>query len=187
MLGKVCAIGLVLALGACGSGDAGKMKKVKDDICACKDMDCVKKVEKDNEDLKKSMMEKFKDAKGPEDLPKDLVEIVEEMDQCRRKIRKEERENKKGDVKAEARGDAKADAKAEGGDGSREMVAKMRGFRDKACACADAACAQAVGLEMAEASNKWAANSKGLDEVVTKQLGDLAKEYADCVVKVSTK
>jgi hypothetical protein len=119
-LGKTLAVGVMLSLAACGGGDAGKMTKIKDEICACKDLQCVSKVEKDNEDFKKSMMEKFKDVKDPKDLPKDLMEAVMEIDECRRKIRKDEREKARGDKsdksdkgdKSEDRASMKSDRKS---------------------------------------------------------------------------
>jgi LPXTG-motif cell wall-anchored protein len=112
-LGKAFAIGLVLSLSACGSDDAGKMKKIRDEVCACKDMDCVKKVEKENEEFQKSMMAKFKDAKGPEDIPKDLLEIGNEIKECRRKIRREERDSKKDDDRPSMKKSKSDEPKAE--------------------------------------------------------------------------
>src|SRR6476659_5379892 len=72
------ALGMV-GLAACGGGDKGKMKKMKDAMCACKDAACVDKVQKDYADFMKSMEEKYKGDKKPDE---DMMKIGEEMAKC---------------------------------------------------------------------------------------------------------
>ena len=72
------ALGMV-GLTACGGGDKGKMKKMKEAMCACKDAACVDKVQKDYADFMKSMEDKYKGDKKPDE---DMMKIGEEMAKC---------------------------------------------------------------------------------------------------------
>ncbi|HTJ42159.1 MAG TPA: hypothetical protein VL463_08685 [Kofleriaceae bacterium] len=73
------AVGALGLMAACGGGDKGKMKKMKEAMCACKDAACVDKVQKDYADFMKSMEEKYKGDKKPDE---DMMKIGEEMAKC---------------------------------------------------------------------------------------------------------
>jgi hypothetical protein len=78
-IGMAIAIGALGLMAACGGGDKGKMKKMKDAMCACKDAACVDKVQKDYADFMKSMEEKYKGDKKPDE---DMMKIGEDMAKC---------------------------------------------------------------------------------------------------------
>ncbi len=78
-LGMVIAVGALGFIAACGGGDKGKMKKMKEAMCACKDAACVDKVNKDYADFMKSMEDKYKGDKKPDE---DMMKIGEEMAKC---------------------------------------------------------------------------------------------------------
>ena len=74
-------LALILGLSACGGkGDAaiGDMKKIKDEMCACKDKACAEKV---TEKMMK-MGEKHKDTKATEAQMKAMATITEELTKC---------------------------------------------------------------------------------------------------------
>jgi hypothetical protein len=79
---KMTAIALVLGLGglvACGGGDSAKAKKLKDDMCECKDQKCVDDLEKQADEFSKSLKDKYK---SKDDVPKDLMESYEGFKKC---------------------------------------------------------------------------------------------------------
>ena len=74
-------LAMVLGLSACG-GKAdeaiGELKKIKDEMCACKDKACAEKV---TEKMMK-MGEKHKDTKATESQMKAASGITEELTKC---------------------------------------------------------------------------------------------------------
>lgn len=77
----VCSLGLagfVFASG-CGSDPVKEMEKIKKEVCACEDMECVKKAE--------AKMKDIKEPKEPsEEQIKKALEIMMEMEKCKEKI-----------------------------------------------------------------------------------------------------
>jgi hypothetical protein len=150
------AIGLALGVAACGGGDKGKMNKIKDDMCACKDRACVDKVEKDNEAFVKSLGEKYKDEK---DVPKDLLAIGEEIDKCEHAAKEAEDKAKEGD------------------DG-----AKMTAMKDAMCACKDAACIEKVQKDNGAFMKAMGDKYKG-DQKPTEAMMKIGEEMGACMAK----
>lgn len=78
-------LAMVLGLGACG-GKAdeaiGKMKALKDEMCACKDKACADKV---TEKMMKLDGDN-KDTKGSPEQVKEATKIAEEMMKCMMKL-----------------------------------------------------------------------------------------------------
>jgi hypothetical protein len=71
-------------LGACGDGTLDKLKSAKDELCACKDKECLEKVEKK---LQESITEKdLEKIMKDESLAKEFAKIGEEGNKCRQKI-----------------------------------------------------------------------------------------------------
>lgn len=156
-------LAFVVLLAACGGGDKAKLTKIKDDICACPDMACVKKVEADAEKFVDEMKKKYtKDS----DIPKDLMEVGEELDKCEQKIRKAEEE------------------KAADG-----VLDTLKGFKDKMCACKDKACGDKVNDEMTKKMNDLATTEAAMkkpSEETIKKATEVMKDYSDCQVKVQS-
>jgi hypothetical protein len=82
-------VGLVFCLGvaACGGGESGEMSKLKDEACACKDMDCYDKVKGKWKDMEEKLEKKYPKK---DDAPKDMQEAYKKnrkaMRKCREKI-----------------------------------------------------------------------------------------------------
>ncbi len=83
-------VGLVFCFGvaACGGGgEAGKMQKLKDEACACKDKDCYDKVKSKWDDMENDLQKKYPKKN---DAPKDLQEAYKKnrkaMRECRDKL-----------------------------------------------------------------------------------------------------
>ena len=83
ILGALSLAALCLGAGCKKGGAAGEMKKFADDICACKDMDCVQKVQKDFADKNK---DKKGDVKLSESEAKAVAEASDKMTKCIEKI-----------------------------------------------------------------------------------------------------
>ncbi len=81
---KIGAIALALGMlvGACGGGDVGKAKELRDKMCACKDKACTEAVEKEVDAWGKSMEGKFKD---PKDIPAEMMTVMAEIMSCQAK------------------------------------------------------------------------------------------------------
>jgi hypothetical protein len=101
---------LLLGLGACGGGSEleKKMKKSRDDMCACKDKACADKVQ---EEYKAWTNEARKGEKPDKSTLEALDKIDSEYKACRRKLRDAEGDKPAGDKPAEG-----GDKPAEGGD-----------------------------------------------------------------------
>ena len=70
---------LALLLGACGGGSAGKLEKLKDEACACKDKACAEAVDKKLE----AEIEKLSSKGEPDDATKKkIVEVMLEAGEC---------------------------------------------------------------------------------------------------------
>lgn len=163
------ALGLTALLAACGGGKGfdeilKKGKSFKDATCACKDLACAEKVEADMD----AWMEKaVKDFKGKPSKAQDEAwdKLEDEMKGCKVKLET-------------AANDAKA---AEG-------LAKMKGYKDQMCACADAACADKVTKDMADwmqGPGKELASVKPSPEL-EKQAEALGEEMSKCMQKAMT-
>ena len=77
-------LAMVLGLGACGgkAGEAiGEMKKIKTEMCACKDADCVKKVSEKME----AMSKKHAETKASEAQVKEAMKVMGEITECAQK------------------------------------------------------------------------------------------------------
>ena len=109
-----------------GSGAlATKLRKYRDQMCACKDAACAEAADQEMKDWARS-------ARGEaKDLPQDEVKLLEEIDDevkvCREKLRA-----------------ADKDAVV------KEAVAKLEELKTKMCACAEAACALRVQQELTD-------------------------------------
>jgi hypothetical protein len=148
------------------SGGAGaiaeQLRKYRDQLCACKDVACTEAVHKALKDWEETV------PAEPGSLPKNEQQMINEIDDqmkdCRRKI---------------AESDEAAVVK--------EMLAKLEGFKDKVCACADVACTDRVGQEMLDFSKSLsqAKDVKGSagDEARAKVI---LEEYKACAEKVKT-
>ena len=87
----VLALGL-LGVGACGGGDADKVKALADKMCACKDKDCIDAVNAEGKALGKEMQEKYKKKS---DAPAELITELERGETCKRELRRKfESDNK---------------------------------------------------------------------------------------------
>jgi len=81
------ATSLTLVLGACGGGSTGKLEKLKDEACACKDKACGDEV---NKKLDAAMEDLEKEYGGKEPDEKDAAKIMGimlEAGQCLQKLK----------------------------------------------------------------------------------------------------
>jgi hypothetical protein len=107
-----------------GSGAlATKLRKYRDQMCACKDAACAEEADKEMKDWARSARGEAKDL--PQDEVKLLEEIDDEMKVCREKLRA-----------------ADKDAVV------KEAVAKLEELKTKMCACAEPACVDGVQQEL---------------------------------------
>ena len=83
---KILVATLLLGLGACGGGSEleKKMKKSRDDMCACQNKECADKVQ---EEYKAWTTEARKGEKPDKDTMEKLDKIDSEYKACRRKLR----------------------------------------------------------------------------------------------------
>lgn len=74
------ALGLtsIFALGACGNDSLDKAKKFADDLCACKDAECVQKV---NEKAEKALDDKEMEKLAKEN-PKEMEKLMGKIMEC---------------------------------------------------------------------------------------------------------
>ncbi|MFT3698582.1 MAG: hypothetical protein QM831_35885 [Kofleriaceae bacterium] len=66
---------------ACGGGDVGKLKKLADDACACKDKACADKVNKEMDEVVNGMKKEPSEAEA-----KDLMEAMTKAGVCLAKL-----------------------------------------------------------------------------------------------------
>ena len=128
----------------------------RDQACKCKDAPCVEKLDKDlGTGLAYVEYQFDRDADVPDGALDKLRKISEERKEC--------------------------EATAKGG----VALAKMKGFRDRMCACKDEKCSTAVNMDMMEwtklqAGDKYSASSYEL----RKQMEPISKELGECMTKL---
>jgi hypothetical protein len=81
---------VVFGLGACGK-DAGdkalaKMEDFKNQICACKDKECLEKVQKDMTEWMESMSKEMSDKKPTKAQEEKGEKIFKELEECTTKL-----------------------------------------------------------------------------------------------------
>jgi hypothetical protein len=147
-------------LSAGGGALGAKLRKYRDQMCACKDAACTEEVFKEMKDWAKTVRDEAKSL--PKDEMKTLDEIDDEMKACRRKI-------SEGDQVALIQ----------------EAIAKFEGYKAAMCTCADRACAERVHREMEEWSRAEAGRTKDTkpSDEDTKKLMTLATAYGECQTK----
>ena len=77
--------GAIAGGAACGGGEIGELEKLADEMCACKDAACAKKVEEKAEKAAEGLKKKDK-ADFSEDEQKKLMAIGKKMMECQAKI-----------------------------------------------------------------------------------------------------
>ncbi|HVK85598.1 MAG TPA: hypothetical protein VM513_15870 [Kofleriaceae bacterium] len=165
MMKTTVAMVCVLAAAACSKGGIDgaldKMESFKTQMCACKDVACVDKVDSDME----KWMDSNKDLKGKE--PSKAQEergdkIFDAMRECKDKV--------KG-----AAGEAKV----------AEAMGKMKGFADAMCACKDTACATKVSDEMTAWSQTMAKDAPDTKptEAQMKEMTEVSTRMGECMQK----
>lgn len=94
----VFAVGVALAVGACGSKDpldkamAG-MEDWKTKMCACKDKACTEKVHEDYKKWENDVLEPMMKGKKESDMPKDKMDKAEKLDEARKECRRKFRDD----------------------------------------------------------------------------------------------
>lgn len=78
-------MGLVFALGACGN-DGDKFAEIADEACACKDMECINKVEDKWDKLESEMRKKYKDKEPDESVKKAYKKAEDKAEKCVEKL-----------------------------------------------------------------------------------------------------
>ncbi len=73
---------LALLLGACGGGSAGKLEKLKDEACACKDKACATEVNKKLDAAMEDMVKEYGNKEPDEATQKKLGGIMMEAGLC---------------------------------------------------------------------------------------------------------
>ena len=78
----------VNAAGGGGEGDIllGKMREFKNQTCACKDMACLEKVERQAMEWMMKNADKFKDVKPTKAQDEEADKLDDEMDGCKKRI-----------------------------------------------------------------------------------------------------
>lgn len=84
------AVASMALVAGCGGGGAdemiGKMRGMKDKICACKDKACVENAEKEMMEWLMKNADKFKDVKPTDSQKKAAEKIEEDMEKCKEKL-----------------------------------------------------------------------------------------------------
>ncbi len=85
------AVAMLGLAGGCGGSAAddllGKMKGIKNKTCACKDMACVEKVEKEGMEWMMKNADKFKNVKPSKSQDAEADKLDDEMDACKAKLK----------------------------------------------------------------------------------------------------
>src|SRR5262245_4835511 len=90
-----------------------EMEGFKDKVCACKDKECLKGVEKDMEEWEKGLKDKFgKDDKPPDKIMERLEKVDKDMEDCKKAVKK-----------------------AAGAGAAEAAMKKMTEYKDQMCAC----------------------------------------------------
>ena len=97
---KIIGLSLFILLGACGGNE---LDKLKDEMCACKDYDCAKAVDKKMEEAAKKMMKDPKDEKEQLEFIGKHAKLIAETEACKDKLRdaKKSGGDKKDEKKSE--------------------------------------------------------------------------------------
>jgi len=136
-----------------------KMVEFKDQMCACKDRDCVMHVSDDMAKWAEANKDKA-DVKPAEDEMKRAMEISKQLSDCMQK------------------------AMMASDPAASDTIAKMSEFKDQMCACKDKSCATRVSDEMARwaETNKDKPPSKPSDDDLKKGM-EISKQLSDCMQK----
>jgi hypothetical protein len=151
---------------AVDTGDElAKATALKDQMCACTDAECAKKVEVSAEDWGKAMEGKYKDPKA---VPPEVMKTMGEMMTCAAKI-----------AGPGAAGGA-------GAVGDPADLAKANDFKGQMCGCKDAACAKKVTADLEVWGKTLEAKFKDPNNV-PKELMTTMMEVAACQAKAQGK
>ena len=77
---------LLLTLGACSKGGVGKLEKLKDEACACKDKACADDINKKLDEAVMDLAKDYGDKEPDEETGKKIMGIMEEAGKCIAKL-----------------------------------------------------------------------------------------------------